>query len=102
RTADSPWSITGAQVEKNNVSHQLAVTQLHFLLEDKDFSKEDRDVLRSQTLEEYLKGTPAGESHDPAPDDTLYHPELFDYQNQGNGLNYAWGMAIDLNNCVGC
>jgi len=102
RTADSPWSITGAQVEKNNVSHQLAVTQLHFLLEDKDFSKEDRDVLRSQTLEEYLKGTPAGESHDPAPDDTLYHPELFDYQNQGNGLNYAWGMAIDLNNCIGC
>ncbi len=59
-------------------------------------------MLRSQTLDEYLKGTPAGESHDPAPDDTLYQPELFDYQNQGNGLNYAWGMAIDLNNCVGC
>ena len=59
-------------------------------------------MLRSQTLDEYLKGTPAGESHDPAPDDTLYRPELFDYQNQGNGLNYAWGMAIDLNNCVGC
>jgi Fe-S-cluster-containing dehydrogenase component len=49
-----------------------------------------------------LKGTPAGEAKDPPPDDTLYRPELFDYQNQGNGLNYAWGMAIDLNNCVGC
>jgi MoCo/4Fe-4S cofactor protein with predicted Tat translocation signal len=102
RTADSPWSATGVQVEKSDVQHQLAVTQLHFMLEDRDFSKEDRDVLRSQTLEEYLKGTPAGESHDPAPDDTLYHPELYNYQNQGNGLNYAWGMAIDLNNCVGC
>jgi molybdopterin-containing oxidoreductase family iron-sulfur binding subunit len=72
------------------------------MLEDRNFSKEDRDVLRSQTLEEYLKGTPAGESHDPPKEETLYHPELFDYQNQGNGLNYAWGMAIDLNNCIGC
>ena len=102
RTSDSPWCASGVQVEKGSGQALVAVTQLHFMLEDRDFSKEDRDVLRSQTLDEYLKGTPAGESHDPAPDDTLYHPELFDYQNQGNGLNYAWGMAIDLNNCVGC
>ncbi|HEY0431547.1 MAG TPA: 4Fe-4S dicluster domain-containing protein, partial [Pyrinomonadaceae bacterium] len=100
RTSDSPWSASGIQVEKANVQAMVAVTQLHFMLEDRDFSKEDRDVLRSQTLEEYLKGTPAGESHDPAPDDTLYKP--YDYKNQENGLNYAWGMAIDLNNCVGC
>jgi molybdopterin-containing oxidoreductase family iron-sulfur binding subunit len=102
RTSDSPWTASGVQVEKAAAQHQLAVTQLHFMLEDRDFSKEDRDVLRSQTLEEYLKGTPAGESHDPPKEETLYHPELFDYQNQGNGLNYAWGMAIDLNNCIGC
>ena len=105
RTSDSPWFASGVQVEKAGAQHLLAVTQLHFNLEDRNFSKEDRDVLRSQTLEDYLKGTPAGESgesHGPPPDDTLYHPELFDYQNQGNGLNYAWGMAIDLNNCVGC
>jgi MoCo/4Fe-4S cofactor protein with predicted Tat translocation signal len=102
RTSDSPWSASGIQVEKAAGQALVAVTQLHFMLEDRDFSKEDRDVLRSQTLEEYLKGTPAGESHDPPPGDTLYHPELYDYQNQGNGLNYAWGMAIDLNNCVGC
>jgi molybdopterin-containing oxidoreductase family iron-sulfur binding subunit len=102
RTSDSPWTASGVQVEKASVQHLLAVTQLHFMLEDRNFSKEDRDVLRSQTLDEYLKGTPAGETHDPPPHDTLYQPELFDYQNQGNGLNYAWGMAIDLNNCVGC
>jgi MoCo/4Fe-4S cofactor protein with predicted Tat translocation signal len=102
RTSGAAWSASGIQVEKAGVQHLLAVTQLHFMLEDRNFSKEDRDVLRSQTLEEYLKGTPAGETHDPPPHDTLYNPELFDYQNQGNGLNYAWGMAIDLNNCVGC
>jgi molybdopterin-containing oxidoreductase family iron-sulfur binding subunit len=102
RTSDSPWSASGVQVEKGIGQALVAVTQLHFMLEDRDFSKEDRDILRSQTLDEFLKGTPAGETHDPPPDDTLYHPELFDYKNQGNGLNYAWGMAIDLNNCVGC
>jgi len=102
RSADSPWSASNVQVEKGVGQALVAVTQLHFMLEDRDYSKEDRDVLRSQTLDEYLKGTPAGESHVPAPDETLYHPELFDYKNQGNGLNYAWGMAIDLNNCVGC
>jgi len=105
RTSDSPWYASGVQVEKAAASHLLAVTQLHFMLEDRNFSKEDRDVLRSQTLEEYLKGTAAGESREtngPPKEETLYHPELFDYQNQGNGLNYAWGMAIDLNNCIGC
>jgi molybdopterin-containing oxidoreductase family iron-sulfur binding subunit len=102
RTSDSPWTAIGVQVEKAGVQHQVAVTQLHFMLEDHNFSKEDRDVMRSQTLEDYLKGTPAGDTENPPPDDTLYHPGLFDYQNQGNGLNYAWGMAIDLNNCVGC
>jgi MoCo/4Fe-4S cofactor protein with predicted Tat translocation signal len=105
RTSDSPWSASGVQVEKAAAQHQLAVTQLHFMLEDRNFSKEDRDILRSQTLEEYLKGTAAGESretNEPPEEETLYHPELFDYKNQGNGLNYAWGMAIDLNNCIGC
>src|SRR5260370_4199795 len=28
--------------------------------------------------------------------------EDLDYKNKGNGLNYAWGMSIDLNSCVGC
>ena len=98
RTSDSPWSLSdgGVQVEKAGAQHLLAVTQLHF-------SMEGRDILRTETLEDYVQGKhEAGETENPPPDDTLYHPELYDYQNQGNGLNYAWGMAIDLNNCVGC
>ncbi|MGI8835280.1 MAG: TAT-variant-translocated molybdopterin oxidoreductase [Pyrinomonadaceae bacterium] len=103
RTADAPWSAAGAQVEKGPGTHLLAVTQLHFNLEDPNFSKEPRDIYRQQTLEEYLHGDhEKHESHVPAPDETLYDPKQFDYQNQGNGLNYAWGMAIDLNNCIGC
>jgi molybdopterin-containing oxidoreductase family iron-sulfur binding subunit len=103
RTADSPWSAQSVQIEKVSAEHQLAVTQLHFNMEDRNFSNEDRDVLRTENLEDYVSGKhEKHETHVPGPDETLYDPKLFDYQNQGNGLNYAWGMAIDLNNCIGC
>jgi molybdopterin-containing oxidoreductase family iron-sulfur binding subunit len=92
RTSDSPWFGEGAQVEKASGRYQLATTQLHFLMED-------RDIIRTEVVGQ--------ESHDsahrhpePTDEDTLYDPKLYDYKNQGMG--YAWGMAIDLNNCVGC
>jgi MoCo/4Fe-4S cofactor protein with predicted Tat translocation signal len=105
RTADSPWTAIGVEVSKAGAQHELATTQLHFnMWEDDNFSHEDRDILRVKTLKEYLEDKPEKhESHDPGPDETLYDPKLYDYQNQGeNALNYAWGMAIDLNSCVGC
>ena len=99
RSAASPWSASGVQVEKVGSDYLLAATQLHFNMEDHNFSKEDRDILRSQTLEDYLGDKHEGHlTHEPGPHDTLYEP--YDYKNQGMG--YAWGMAIDLNNCVGC
>jgi molybdopterin-containing oxidoreductase family iron-sulfur binding subunit len=67
-------------------------------MEDYDFSKEDRDIVRALPVEEYL--------HPPHDDHEVHHEEhgsLYppkDYKDQGMG--YAWGMAIDLNNCVGC
>jgi molybdopterin-containing oxidoreductase family iron-sulfur binding subunit len=103
RTADAPWSVAGAQVEKAPGTYMLALTQQHFNMEDPNFSKEPRDIYRQQTLEQYLHGEhKEHESEDPPKEDTLYDPSLYDYQNQGNDLNYAWGMAIDLNNCIGC
>ena len=106
RTADAPWFGAGAQVQKASGQYLLATTQLHFNMEDYKFSKEDRDILRVKTLEEYLHEKPETEkekeANEPPANKTLYDPKLYDYQNQGNGLDYAWGMAIDLNNCVGC
>ncbi len=92
RTSDSPWFAAEVQVERVPAEHLLAVTQLHFLIEG-------RDILRSSTLDEYRQGKQEpNEQEPPAQDDTLY--PNYDYRNQGMG--YAWGMAIDLNNCVGC
>ncbi len=102
RTSDSPWFASGVEVSKGSTQFLLATTQLHFNMEEYTFSKKDRDILRVNTLEEYLQGKDE-ETKEPAADDTLYDPKLYDYKNQGeNALNYAWGMAIDLNNCVGC
>jgi molybdopterin-containing oxidoreductase family iron-sulfur binding subunit len=97
RTSDTPWTAAGVKVEKAVGQSQLAVTQLHF-------NMEGRDVLRTNTLEEYLKeghgSTSGGEhggekAHEPAPDETLYGHE---HKYEG----YAWGMAIDANSCIGC
>ncbi len=98
RTSDSPWSAAGVQVERTGGQYVLAATQLHFNMEDYDFSKEDRDIVRASTVEDYLH--PKHEDHGEAHEEhgSLYPP--FDYKEQGMG--YAWGMAIDLNNCVGC
>jgi molybdopterin-containing oxidoreductase family iron-sulfur binding subunit len=98
RTSYEPWFTSGVQLRPTTERHVLATTQLHFNLEDPNFSTEQRDVVRSETLEEFLGGETENEKHD--------HPSLypnFPYDNQAeNAPNYAWGMAIDLNNCIGC
>jgi len=99
RTSDSPWTAAGVKVDRALGQFQLAVTQLHF-------NMEGRDILRTNTLEEYLQeghGDSTGgivehggeKTHVPAADETLYGNE---HKYEG----YAWGMAIDANSCVGC
>jgi molybdopterin-containing oxidoreductase family iron-sulfur binding subunit len=44
-----------------------------------------------------------GQTEMPSREDTLYPNDEHNYKDQGEGaLNYAWGMAIDVNSCVGC
>ena len=91
RTSESPWSGTGVQVVKDGGSYQLASTQIHFLMEN-------RDIVRSNNVGEEHHDEGHSVHPEPGPDMTLYPP--YPYKEQGMG--YAWGMAIDLNNCVGC
>jgi len=98
RTSYEPWFNSGVQARSTNGQHLLATTQLHFNLEDPNFSTEQRDIVRSESLEEFLNH-PKHEEHEHP---TLYPPE-YNYKDQAeNAPNYAWGMAIDLNNCIGC
>ena len=98
RTSYAPWFTTGVRLVSTPAQHVLATTQLHFTFEDRDFSRQPRDVLRSETLEEFLQGAKHDDEHE---HETLY-PQ-YPYKDQAeNAPNYAWGMAIDLNNCIGC
>jgi Fe-S-cluster-containing dehydrogenase component len=57
-----------------------------------------RPLVRETDLEEYRK-TPTfarEQGEEPVPGLTLYQP--YPYKEE----DYAWGMAIDLNSCVGC
>jgi molybdopterin-containing oxidoreductase family iron-sulfur binding subunit len=100
RTSWEPWFTTGVRVEGPNGTHVIATTQLHFNLEDPNFSTVPRDIVRSETLTEFLHGD---KHHDEKHDHPTIYPPDYDYKNQAeNAPNYAWGMAIDLNNCIGC
>jgi MoCo/4Fe-4S cofactor protein with predicted Tat translocation signal len=97
RTSDAPWFGSGLQIGKTGAQYQLAATQTHF-------NMENRDIVRTKKLVDYLKES-EGEQHTEAEEhqestygDSMYPP--YDYKNQG--LGYAWGMAVDINNCVGC
>ena len=93
RTSDAPWFGTDAAVQKVSGQYLLATTQTHFNMEEYKFSKEDRDILRVKTLEEYLHPK-AGEhesKNDPPEHEALYDPRLYDYEpGQWFGLCLAW------------
>jgi len=89
RRSDAPWGGPGLEIRKTGERYRLATTQTHWSLES-------RNIVRTGTVEEYRKNPHFvhEKQHGIGPELSLY-PE-YDYE--GN----AWGMAIDLNACLGC
>ena len=89
RTSDAPWFGPGLEIVKTGARYQLVTTQEHFRMEG-------RNLVRAGGLTEYLAHPDFVHAmgHEPAPGQTLY--PLVEYP------GYAWGMAIDLNACIGC
>ncbi len=89
RTAQAPWWGTGVSVAKTGERRVLACTQDHW-------SMEGRNIIRAASLEEYEKHPEFAKEmgEDPPKDLTLYPPHKY--------AGHAWGMAVDLNSCVGC
>ncbi|HZP17802.1 MAG TPA: 4Fe-4S dicluster domain-containing protein, partial [Terriglobales bacterium] len=94
RNSATPWVATGAKITKSGGGYILATTQGYQTMETGD---EQRPIVRTANLEEYKKGENFNEEK-PAEDETLYRNPPYDYKAEP----YAWGMAIDLNKCVGC
>jgi MoCo/4Fe-4S cofactor protein with predicted Tat translocation signal len=92
RTADRPWFDSGVELVKTGDKFSLACTQYHHLMEG-------RGLVRAVTRDEFVSDPKSvhegpGIEETPARTITLYP----DYAYEG----YKWGMAIDVNSCIGC
>ena len=94
RTSQTPWFADGAKLTRTGDIYQLASTQGYQSMETPDGSK--RPLVQERSLEEYKKEPNFAKEGEPPQGLTLYKP--FDYSKE----TYSWGMAIDLNACVGC
>jgi Fe-S-cluster-containing dehydrogenase component len=78
------------KLENTHKNSQLALTQVHY-------SMEGRPIVRETGLSEYLKNPAAGNEFHSEFESThksLYPEIKYD--------GFHWGMAIDLNACIGC
>ncbi len=89
RTADALWSGAGAEVAPTGDSYPLACTQYHHLMEG-------RGLVRAVTRDEYVHDPKVVHEGFEAPPRTITLYPDFKYE------GYKWGMAIDVNACIGC
>ena len=94
RTTAAPWFTTGVTIRKTGATYELASTQGYQSMDTPN--GDTRPLVRETSLEEYKKDPNFAKEEQPAPGMTLY--ETYPYDKE----TYAWGMAIDLNKCVGC
>ena len=95
RTSQAPWFADGAKLTATGETYPLASTQGYQTMETPDGS--ERPLVQERSLEEYKKEPRFAKEGDPPAELTLYKPPV-DYSKEA----YSWGMAIDLNKCVGC
>jgi len=94
RTSSAPWIATGVTIRKTGDTYKLASTQGYQSMDTPDGAH--RPLVRETTLEEYRREPNFAQEEEVPKDLTLYTPYPYDKE------DYAWGMTIDLNSCVGC
>ena len=89
RAAGAMWAASGATIVRTGETQSLACTQYHHLIEG-------RGLIRTVTRDEYVRDPKSIREGDETPPRTItLYP---DYKYEG----YKWGMAIDVNACIGC
>jgi len=93
RTSQAPWFASGAQLRPTGETYDLASTQGYQTMET---PVGERPLVQERSLAEYKKDPNFAKEGEPPKELTLF--PNFDYSKE----TYSWGMAIDLNACVGC
>jgi MoCo/4Fe-4S cofactor protein with predicted Tat translocation signal len=94
RSSATPWFAGGLKITKVGGTYKLASTQGYQTMDTPNGAT--RPLVRETTLDEYRKEPNFAKEEEPPKELTLYKP--YPYEKEP----YAWGMAIDLNACVGC
>jgi MoCo/4Fe-4S cofactor protein with predicted Tat translocation signal len=92
----SPWIYSNAEVKKADGTYKLVTAQEHHAF-DKDLTRnavEKRNIVREGTISEYIKNPGFIQAESENHNKSLY--PAYEYP------NVKWGMAIDLNKCLGC
>jgi len=89
RTSDAPWFGGGAEIVRTGATFSLACTQYHHLMEG-------RGMVRAVTRDAFVRDPASVHEHDETPPKTITLYPDFKYE------GYQWGMAIDVNACIGC
>ncbi|HET6841712.1 MAG TPA: TAT-variant-translocated molybdopterin oxidoreductase [Candidatus Angelobacter sp.] len=99
RPVSAQYSGGAGKVVRTDKYWSLAVTQGHF-------SMDGREPVKVSTLEEYSKNHNFAHEHreEEPHDQSDSKPESLypKYSESGWYKDYSWGMAIDLNSCIGC
>jgi molybdopterin-containing oxidoreductase family iron-sulfur binding subunit len=93
RTSQNPWFASGVKLRATGETYPLASTQGYQTMET---PVGERPLVQERDLEEYKKEPNFAKEGETPKELTLY--PNFDYSKE----TYSWGMAIDLNSCVGC
>ncbi len=93
--------IRRATVEKTGKTYELVATQHHHIMGKEGEDREEetvaalqRNLIRAATIDEYSKDPETFHEREEEQGPSLYNWNSY----RGN----AWGMAIDMNSCIGC
>ncbi len=98
RTTAAPHVISGAKLRGTGRKYALATTQDHFAIDTLGFEERNLRVgtlVREASLDAYLANPEVFHEHE-------HHPPLISLWKDQAYEGEQWGMAIDLNTCIGC
>jgi molybdopterin-containing oxidoreductase family iron-sulfur binding subunit len=98
RSSDAPHVVSGVRLKGTGRRYRLATTQDHHAIDTLGFEARNLrigELVREATLDHYLEDPHVIEHQG-------HHPPLLSLWKEHEYQGEQWGMAVDLNACIGC